>query len=345
LKLLYVTVKTVVKDGFLLWRFILLCAMGIAMISDHLWLFGFLLLDLFFQSPQLTTLLLGITSKGQSLAMTFLGAVILTFVWAAIGAHFFKADFGEYCPDNILTCTAEMLYQNTRNGIVGITGMMRPVMPGDDHWPGRFVYDMSYFIILDIMILNTIVGLIVDSFSAKRTAAEARARMLETQTFISCIERRKVESVTQSLGISDGFEYHEEYRQHKWDYMSFIFHLREKNIQDFTGPEQQIRTLIDRRDISWLPIQRSVMLEVDGGDTKEVTANERIERHTISISSEMQAAKNQRNHLSKKVTAMSQSIFQRLDNLQQTIHDHMKYLDVRSPQRGGVRRLLSQRKH
>merc|ERR1712086_564224 len=98
---------------------------------------------------------------------------------------------------------------------------------------GRFLFDVGYFVILDIMILNTIVGLIVDSFSAQRASAEARTHTLETQTFVSCIEQRTVESVAQSGGVSNGFAYHEESRQNKWDYMSFIFHLREKSAQDF----------------------------------------------------------------------------------------------------------------
>jgi len=142
-------------------------------------------------------------------------------------------------------------------------------MPEDDSWYGRMSYDMSYFVIFGIMLLNTIVALIVDSFQTQRRLAGAREMNLETQSFISCIDRKKIETVAQQYGIPDGFDYHETHQQHKWDYMAFLFQLYEKDAQDYTGPEQEIRACVDTNDVTWLPQGRSKMIEGKSDDSKQ----------------------------------------------------------------------------
>ncbi len=64
---------------------------------------------------------------------------------------------------------SDIIYQGTRIGIVGVSGMMKPVMPDDAQWYSRVAFHVSYFVLFGIIILNTIVGLIVDSFGALRT--------------------------------------------------------------------------------------------------------------------------------------------------------------------------------
>lgn len=36
--------------------------------------------------------------------------------------------------DSVIVCTQNIVYQSTRNGIVGLSSMMEKVMPGDDMW-------------------------------------------------------------------------------------------------------------------------------------------------------------------------------------------------------------------
>merc|ERR1712137_796968 len=115
--------------------------------------------------------------------MTFLGAVIITIVYAATGFEYFAEDFGHYCSDRIGPCLENILYQGTRNSIVGLSPMMGVVMPGDAGFVGRTAYDITYFMIMGIFILNTIVALIVDSFSSLRKESDAREQFLQTQTF------------------------------------------------------------------------------------------------------------------------------------------------------------------
>merc|ERR1719191_855087 len=164
-------------------------------------------------------------------------------------------------------------------------------MPHDEKFVNRMVFDVSYFVVYGIMLLNTIVALIVDSFSALRMETEARDHINETQTFISCIDRKVIETVAQGQGIANGWEYHETRKQNKWDYMAFIFHLREKDAQDYTGPEQAIRQVIENKDVKWLPVGRSMMLEADEEHGAKEDILTRIESNTQRCLHSLQSAK------------------------------------------------------
>lgn len=319
LRLLITSLVESIKDTSFSWRLTLMIMSCVAISTKQYWLYGFLVADFFIQNPTLGNVLGGIFNKGYSLSMTFLGAVIVTYVYAAVGFHYFREEFGDYCNENIHVCAQNILYQGTRNGIIGLSSMMDEVMPGDKKWTERMLYDMSYFIVFGIMILNTIVALIVDSFSALRAETEARAHISETQSFISCLERKAIESVAQLHGVSNGWEYHESQKQNKWDYMAFIFHLREKDAQDYTGPEQAIRHMIENEDVKWLPIGRSMMLEMDEEHGAKEDILVRIERQTLNLGASLNAAKEHRQMMTAAVSSLSERIDQRMDSLGEEI--------------------------
>mmetsp|Transcript_56937 Transcript_56937/g.122558 ORF Transcript_56937/g.122558 Transcript_56937/m.122558 type:complete len:442 (+) Transcript_56937:1-1326(+) len=330
-------------DSTITWRFILLICCSLALFTEHLWLYSFLVADFFCQDSRLATVLKGIIAPGQSLMMTFIGAVIVTFVYGAVGFNVFREDFGDYCNTNIVACTQSILYQSTRNGIIGLSSMMDTVMPEDRTWGERMPYDISHFVVFGIMLLNTIVALIVDSFSTLRRDLEARESNHLTETFISCMDRKRIESCAQASGIVDPFVHHEEQRQPKWDYMAFIFHLHEKNAQDYTGPEQAIRTLVEKGDVKWLPLGRSKMLEAFEESGQE-DAIGRVERQMKDIAQGVRQGQRQHQALYNAVASLGRAHADRAEGVQAemaTVCDQLRQLameeeeeDMRARQSG-----------
>jgi hypothetical protein len=178
---------------------------------------------------------------------------------------------------------------------------------------------VSYFVVFGIMLLNTIVALIVDSFSALRTLTEARDHVNDTQTFISCIDRKVIETVAQAAGIADGWDYHETKKQNKWDYMAFIFHLREKDAQEYTGPEQAIREMIENKDVKWLPIGRSMMLEADEEHGAKEDILVRIEKSNTQMMGLMNQSKEHRNMLTRALTTLRTHADERFDTVDEEL--------------------------
>jgi len=225
--------------------------------------------------------------------------------------------------------------------------MMDEVYPHDQKFFMRVAFDVSYFIVFGIMLLNTIVALIVDSFSALRMETEARDHNNETQTFISCIDRKVIETVAQAAGIADGWDYHESKKQNKWDYMAFIFHLGEKSAEDYTGPEQSIREMIENKDVKWLPIGRSMMLEADEEHGAKEDVLVRIEKNTLSTLKKLSTAKEHRAMMTRALTTLRSHVDERFDTcdeelaqihagIQKRRHDQTKAnLAMLQAERGG----------
>lgn len=313
------------SEGHVAWRFLLLTCCVFAFLFRHFWLLCFILMDFWCQSSVLATVFRAICAPLRSLAMTFLGLVIITFVYAGIGFRFFRDDFHHFCDENIVTCTENILYQGTRAGIVGLSLMLSSTKPGSPDWTERMMYDMSYFIIFGVIVLNTIVGLIVDSFGALRLDMEARENDQRTQTFISCIDRRNVEQVAQMRGIADGFDYHETHRQNKWDYMAFIFHLCETELEELTGPEHYIRSLMDRGDAKWIPIGRSKFLEGSDMGVRPQDRFLRISEQTEYLSRYVDANQDSWKTISKSMSSLDAAVREKMDSMLNELKDlHME---------------------
>ncbi len=105
--------------------------------------------------------------------------------------------------------------------------------------------------------------------------------------------------MAQAQGIAEGFDYHEDHKQHKWDYMAFVFHLREKDEQDYTGPEQAIRNMIDGKDVKWLPLGHSKMLEADEDHAGKEDVLVRIAKTLTSMGRYWEARRIERQRLTR----------------------------------------------
>lgn len=283
-----------------------------------------MLLDCFCQSSSLATVLSAITAPGLSIFMTLCGAAIVTNMYGAVGFQFFREDFGQFCNQSIMSCTVNILYQGTRSGITGLSGMMRLAVPGSAAYGLRVAYDMSYFIVFGIVILNTLIGLIVDSFGAKRHDEEERQYNLATTTFISGIDRKVIETVTAMKGISNGFDYHETMKQPKWAYMAFIFHLQEKSPQDYTGPEMEISKMLRKQEVKWLPIGRSMMLEEDQEHLSGDDLMEKVMQQMTRLSKTVKDSFLNYETVEKNIKKMDVGFRQRLDYTVETL----KYLQT-----------------
>merc|ERR1719296_16353 len=195
------------------------------------------------------------------------------------------------------------------------------------------VFDLSYFIVYGIMLLNTIVALIVDSFSSQRREGEARKANRQTESFISCLDRKLIEMATQAQGIRDGFYYHEEKRQPKWGYMAFIFYLREKKPQDYTGPEQKIISLITTEDIKWIPIGRSKLLEENENVILD-DAPARLEKQGLALKEDIQQGTRTKHLLLTAIGNMDRTSREQMEALQARVSELQHINKTKDPDKG-----------
>lgn len=113
----------------------------------------------------------------------------------------------------------------------------------------RFFVDVTFYLIVNVVMINIIQGIIVDTFSELRENSEA----YEKDRFWVCfICNQKYEEFV-SRGKS--FYEHIEKEHNLWKYVYFLVYLDEKNEKDCDGLESTLKTKVRDEDSSWIPTE------------------------------------------------------------------------------------------
>ena len=136
----------------------------------------------------------------------------------------------------------------------------------------RFLYDLSFFLIVIIIIIqNLIFGVIIDTFADLRAEKNRKEEMLKNTCFIcgkthththriSSVARKliafKVRGCLSVSGLERGkfenkevtFEEHIKQEHSLWHYLFFIVYIKTKESTEFTGPESYVSDMINVRE-------------------------------------------------------------------------------------------------
>jgi len=231
--------------------------------------YTFLLLDVVNFSGKLQNVVKAVSNPLESLVLTSMLGTLVMYGYASYGYFFLRFDFED--DDRRLFCetfTDCIIYTvNTglrQEGGMGMGLMQHPDSYGmrNDHLEvGRFIYDLSFFVLITTLFLNLLFGIIVDTFGSLRLETQSRETTMRNTAFVSCLERNQLDKSLSALGLANGFEWLEAVGQNKWSYMKFILHLRRKDPLTYTGPETAIMELVNNEDISWMPNSTCAMLQ------------------------------------------------------------------------------------
>ena len=147
-----------------------LSALG-CFICDVFWTFHLVLLA--FKSPSLMSMLMGFYSRLRGIIVTLLLICLICYCYSIIGFVFFHDHFySDSKPSctNLLECTVMVLNYGLRSP-GGIGDVLTTVAWGNSLFWWRFLYDLSFYVIILVMLLNVILGIVVDTFVEIRQAS------------------------------------------------------------------------------------------------------------------------------------------------------------------------------
>eukprot|EP00981_Chlorochromonas_danica_P002880 scaffold572_cov163-Ochromonas_danica.AAC.10 len=121
----------------------------------------------------------------------------------------------------------------------------------------RFYLDISYFLIVNIGMLNLIGGVIITTFGQLRENKAARVEDTEGVCFICNIDKQIFDRASDE---PDGFRTHVKIDHNMWNYLYFIFMLWEQDRDDDDGLEQYVRRAIEANEITWFPMHKAIRL-------------------------------------------------------------------------------------
>ncbi|XP_018602387.1 inositol 1,4,5-trisphosphate-gated calcium channel ITPR3 isoform X7 [Scleropages formosus] len=173
-----------------------------------------------------------------------------------------EEDNTERACDTLLMCIVTVLNHGLRNG-GGVGDVLRKPSKDETLFPARVVYDLLFYFIVIIIVLNLIFGVIIDTFADLRSEKQKKEEILKTTCFICGLERDKFDNKTVS------FEEHIKVEHNIWNYLYFIVLVREKNKTDYTGPESYVAHMIKNKNLDWFPRMQAMSLVVTEGDAEQ----------------------------------------------------------------------------
>lgn len=105
----------------------------------------------------------------------------------------------------------------------------------------RVIYDLLFFFIVIIIVLNLIFGVIIDTFADLRSEKQQKELILKNTCFICGINRSAFDNKTIS------FEEHIRNEHNMWHYLFFIVLIKVKDPTEFTGPESYVNEMVKVR--------------------------------------------------------------------------------------------------
>ena len=93
--------------------------------------------------------------------------------------------------DTLWMCIITTLNQGLRNG-GGIGDVLRAPSSNEPFYTLRLIYDMLFFFVVIIIVLNLIFGVIIDTFADLRTEKNNKEEIIKNTCFICGLERKVV---------------------------------------------------------------------------------------------------------------------------------------------------------
>uniref|UniRef100_A0A3B5KS88 Ion transport domain-containing protein n=1 Tax=Xiphophorus couchianus TaxID=32473 RepID=A0A3B5KS88_9TELE len=280
--------------------YLIICSLGVFV---HVFFYSLLLFDLVYREETLLNVIKSVTRNGRSIVLTAVLALILVYLFSIVGYIFFKDDFilavdripnktlgmlkacqkengenlviedKERTCDSLLMCIVTVLSHGLRSG-GGVGDVLRKPSKEEPLFAARVIYDLLFFFMVIIIVLNLIFGVIIDTFADLRSEKQKKEEILKTTCFICGLERDKFDNKTVT------FEEHIKVEHNMWHYLFFIVLVKVKDSTEFTGPESYVAEMIREHNLDWFPRMRAMSLvssDADGEQNEIRNLQEKLE--------------------------------------------------------------------
>ena len=242
------------------------------LIHSHPLFLSFETLFIFGIFPSLINIFKAFETKYSSLIFCLKFTYLLVYIYTWITIFYIRNTFifeevfeyksGQYITEvfchSFLQCYLILISYGTRSGGGIADNLPTPSFKNSTKmFFGRFVLDMSFYIIIIMIMGNITFGLIVDSFGKLRDDTDKFENDKNNICFICQISRDKC------LLKNKDFDSHIKNEHNLWNYMNFLIYLHLNNPNDFSRFEGLVWDKLLERDFGWIPVDSDVGEEED----------------------------------------------------------------------------------
>ncbi|CAD8151578.1 unnamed protein product [Paramecium octaurelia] len=225
------------------------------------YIYAILLLDIVKRSEDLQNIIRSITSNGRNLAIfSFLGLIGL-LIYAIIAFSNFESMFddesGVYGQTFILAVTSTINFGLRNGGGIGESLTKYPDAYDDPtlYW-GRYFFDFTFFIIFNILFIQIIFGIILDTFGELRDERQALVKEIEGKCFICSQDKNDIDTKG-----TKGWHYHIYLEHSVYHMLYYIIYIKNKDPNDCNALEKYVNKCIQEKETKFFPFGRALQIE------------------------------------------------------------------------------------
>lgn len=218
--------------------------------------FSVLLFDMYYHSDHVKQVLISVVRAKRPLFFTLCFLILMMLTFSFFMFELFS-DIVAYHPRHELCstlwdCTIAFVTTGPRlsGGIGDLLRAYDPDNSGTYKWETVMLFSFCIFLMINLMGLNLLLGIIIDSFAKVRTIRDAKDWDNENLCFICGINRRKFE-----LSPTTTFKRHITKHHNITAYLDFFVHIKEKPRNYLSGLESHVLQCIEQKTIVWFPLE------------------------------------------------------------------------------------------
>ena len=219
-------------------------------------IYAFILLAILDLNTTLKGILLSIKERGSDLLAAFLLLVFIVYFYSVFGFFFFndhfEADIEDDIKDNYCSTLFFCFLTNFDAGIRARGGaadqMIRiSFQRNTAAYVYRLFYDISYFLICIIIMIDLTVGIVLGTFSKKREEETKHDNDKINHCFICDITREIIEKKRENFNV------HREQKHNIWNYMEYMIYLKFSDFHELSTFNSFAKTNLEKKNICFLP--------------------------------------------------------------------------------------------
>jgi hypothetical protein len=133
-------------------------------------------------------------------------------------------------------------------GLGDVLGQAQP----DQFW-GRLIFDLLFFLIITVIMLNIIFGIIIDTFGELRDKRNALIEDINSKCYICGTDRSLIEL------YGKGWSYHFKNEHSPYAYLAFLVYLIDTHTADCSGVEKYAKEKYLKMDTTFLPTTSKIL--------------------------------------------------------------------------------------
>ena len=256
-------------------------------------IYAFTLLAVLDLNQTLKGIAISIKLRGPELGASFLLLIFLVYFYSNIGFFYlndnFEADIENDIPDNYCLCLSFCFMTNFDAGIRARGGaadqMVRISFERNTGlYSTRIIYDISYFLICIIIMIDLVFGIILGTFSDMREKERKHDSDKINNCFVCHINRETVEK------RKEDFKYHRDKKHNLWNYVHYMIFLKFSEIHELNAMNSFARHNLDLKNICFLPSHEDNYEEGEEIEEKEEEKIEEEEEESESESDSINSA-------------------------------------------------------